>query len=87
MGKIRLLGLYGQFYYKFMMRMITKKAYLLVAVMRFLSHLLANTERRCKTYKSKCWFAQDMRRMRDLYVAMTCSRSNGFFTLEIEVSG
>lgn len=45
----------------------------LVAVMRFFSHFLANTDRRSRTYKRRYWFGRGMRRMRDLYVAMTCS--------------
>jgi hypothetical protein len=68
-------SIYGQFIYdvELNLGLIMKKTYLPVAIMRFLSHFLANTLRRCRTYKNKYWFARDMRRMRDLYVAMTCS--------------
>lgn len=54
---------------------------LLVAVIKFLSHFLAKTLNKSKTYSSKYWFALGILRINRLYVATTSSLLKGSFAV------
>ena len=57
--------------------------HVLFAVMRFLSHLRAKTDRRSSTYRSRYWFARGIEEIKRLYVAITSSWIYGCLAAEI----